>query len=391
MQTQNLCKRGIDAGKPQIVGLYNHSASRARPANLPQELILDTLPNTDGPFIANVRYNPISPLQLVATTTGLAVQGETTTVVTVPDKPPFYDVLLQTGKGTIGKVAQKLGSDGVGVVPNNSCSYFGNKSECRFCEIVPNYKDARTNPAAKKQIATMQEAVTSAVLLDPTIRYLFLTTGNDRTYDETYLTYRDILAPITDLLKDRGVTTFGVLMPPDDFRLIDMVHTAGLDSITFNLEVWDTKLAEEMTPGKVLYGRDKMLAALDYARNVFPQGNTLSNLVYGIQAYEFNNPLWHHDPGLEAEKALEGIDGLLSRGIVPTHTIYHTSGSNPIGPIALDPKATLDYHMEYARRVFDSGLIPVARPALFGSLGTVSNSLFNDAYTTVRLQHGRNI
>lgn len=371
--------------KPQIVGLYNHNIA-GKPVNVPQEVIIDQLPHTDGPFIANIRYNPNSPLTLVSSETGLELHTEDGNIpVTLPEKPPFYDLPLADGR-QVGKVAQKLGSDGAGVVPNNSCSYFGGHMECRFCEIVPSYKDARTNPSAKKKVETMQEALTTAVTTDPTIKYIFITTGNDRTYDETYHTYRELLEPISPLLKEKGVTTFGVLMPPDDLSLIDMVYNTGLDSVTFNLEVWNTELAKLMTPGKMRYGRDRMLKALEYARDVFPQGNTLSNLVYGIQSYDFS-PDWKFDPDREAEAAYEGAAELLKRGIVPTHTIYHTSGKNPIGPIRLDPDKTLKYHMAYANMAYKSGVIPKERPALFGGLGTVSNSLFNDAFTTVRLQH----
>lgn len=305
--------------------------------------------------------------------------------MTVPEKPAWYDQELLNG-AKASNIAQKLGTDGIGVVPNNACSYFGSGAECRFCEIVPNYVATRTNRTAKKSVDQMAEAIALAAAQDPAMRYLFLTTGNDPTYDETYGRYIELLQKIHPLMEEKNITTFDVLMPPDDFSLIERVHEAGLNAITFNLEVWDTQLFSIMTPGKTSYGRERMLAALDRAVDIFGHGKALTNLIYGIQSYEFGNPLWKFDPKREEEVLLGGIDKLLQRGILPTHTIYHTAGVNTIGAIQLDAESMLSYHLKYATRARESGAVPPDRFALFGGIGTVPNSLFNDAYVTVSLQ-----
>lgn len=374
--------------KPLIAGLYIHTDQKTSFTS-PQEIVIDDLradlPEADGPFISNVRINQQSPWKLLRNEEGLTLEhkGELHSV-SAPTRPSFYE--LNTSDGTkVSKIAQKLGADGIGVVPNNSCSYFGSGDECRFCEIVPNFVAARTNRKAKKTVDQMAEAITAAAKEDPSARYLFLTTGNDPTYDETYDRYIDLLQRIHPLMQDKGITTFGVLMPPDDFAKIDRVHEAGLDTVTFNLEVWDENLFNIMTPGKASYGRDRMFAALDHAVTVFGKGNVLTNMIYGIQGYEFGNPQWVFDPAREEEILLDGIDQLLQRGILPTHTVYHTAGVNVMGPISLDPEAMLDYHLKYAKRAYDSGVVPSTRFGLFGGLGTVSNSLFNDAYVTVSL------
>lgn len=231
----------------------------------------------------------------------------------------------------------------------------------------------------------MAEAITIAATEDPSMRYLFLTTGNDSTYDETYDRYRTLLQKIHPLMKEKGITTFGVLMPPDNFSQIDRVHDAGLDTISFNLEVWDEDLFNTMTPGKAAYGRDRMLAALDHAVDTFGKGGVLTNLIYGIQSYEFGNKQWKFDPKREDDILLDGVDKLLRRGILPTHTVYHTAGVNIIGPITLDAEEMLNYHFKYAQVAYDSGVVPPDRFALFGGLGSVPNSLFNDAYVAVSL------
>lgn len=374
--------------KPQVIGLYMHSDQHTSFAP-PQEIIIDdlrdVLSKADGPFISNVRINQQSSWKLTQNGESLSLEHEGIFhPVSLPQKPSFYDAEISGGI-KVSKVAQKLGIDTVGVVPNNSCTYFGSGTECRFCEIVPNYAVARTNSRAKKSIDHMAEAITLAVTKDPSMRYLFLTTGNDATYDETYNRYIELLQKIHPLMKERGITTFGVLMPPDNFSQIDRVHEAGLDTISFNLEVWDKNLFNIMTPGKASYGRDRMLEALDYGVDVFGKGNVLTNLIYGIQSYEFGNPRWKFNPKREEEILLDGIDQLLLRGILPTHTVYHTAGVNAIGPITLESEEMLDYHLKYARLAYDSGVVPVDRFGLFGGLGTVSNSLFNDAYATVSL------
>lgn len=379
----------LNTNKNMVAGLYQHSGESLT-FKPPQEIILgdlrDESSQLDGSFMVNVRANKNSKYTLnYSGGDGFVLgTGEGGSIkVSVPDKPPFYDTPI--GDVAISQVVQKLGADGLGLVPSNYCSYFSIGDYCRFCEIVPNYKTARVFPKSKKPLDQMQGAIREAIKSDESLQYLFITTGNDPTYDETYDEYVALLSPLKDELKDRGITTFGVLMPPDNFDNIERVHDAGLDSITFNLEVWNRNLAEWMTPGKVKYGRDKMLQALDKAVDVFGKGFALTNLVYGIQSYEPGNANWNFDPDREKEVLIEAIDELLFLGVLPTHTVYHTSGVNPIGKIKLDGPKMFNYHMEYAAKVYDSKVVPSDRPALFSGLATVSNSLFNDAYATTKM------
>lgn len=375
--------------KEAVPALYQHTGE-ALSFKPPQEIILGDLRSSgnglDGPFVVNIRANQDSPHSLTRIGGGylLTTNNGNVVEVKVPGKPAFYELPVKEGL-KVSQVVQKLGHDGIGVVPSNYCSYFSHSEQCRFCEIVPNYQTARVFPKARKPLVQMQEAITKAVNSDSSLKYLFITTGNDPTYDETYKHYIDLLDPLKDLLKENGVTTFGVLMPPDDFSLISKVQEAGLDSITFNLEVWNENLAEWMTPGKTKYGREKMMAALDEGVNVFGHGNALTNLVYGIQGYEPDNVNWKFDPENENQILLASTEQILARGVLPTHTVYHTSGVNPIGKIKLSGEKLFEYHMEYAQMAYKSGVVPPDRAALFAGVGTVSNSLFNDAYATVKL------
>lgn len=95
---------------------------------------------------------------------------------------------------------------------------------------------------------------------------------------------------------------------------------AGVRGACFNLEVWDPAQFARICPGKhKTVGRDRWLAALEEAVDVFGPGNVMSAFVGGA---ELEGEGAFEDPEAALESNLAGAEYLIPRGIVPTWSIF---------------------------------------------------------------------
>jgi hypothetical protein len=296
-------------------------------------------------------------------------------------RPAYYDFGLADGS-RLSSIVQHLGRDALGVVPNNYCSYFAENDQCRFCEIEPSFRAAGSYPRMRKPVQIIVDSLNLA-FSEPTARYLIMTAGNLRRNDRTAEYYCSILRGLRDGAHGR-VYRYASIMAPESFNQIDALRGAGLDGLGFNLEFYEPGQFARLAPGKAKYGRERLLAALEYAVGVFGRGHVFSNLIFGIQT-------WHR-PGVdidfdrEIDMCLAATSGLLGRGVVPLFTLYHYSGKNEMGPVALRADAVIDFHLRYARLVSSSQILPAGRTGVLFNVGTIANHVCNDAVAAIRQQ-----
>lgn len=102
------------------------------------------------------------------------------------------------------------------------------------------------------------------------------------------------------------------ITPPKDLSAIDAYFNLGVDKIACSLELWDEKLAETVTPGKIQYTtRKRHLDVLEYIARNYGTGKAFSNFVIGIERFE---------------TLREGAVYLAERGIIPTASIWMPMG-----------------------------------------------------------------
>jgi biotin synthase-related radical SAM superfamily protein len=103
-------------------------------------------------------------------------------------------------------------------------------------------------------------------------------------------------------------------MPPKNVTAIDSVFEAGLDEISFNIEIFDEKTALKMIPCKCkVLSKSQYIKSLDYAVDLFGEKNVSSCLVVGLE---------------DVHSAVNGVEFLMSRGVVPKLSVFRpTIGS----------------------------------------------------------------
>lgn len=96
------------------------------------------------------------------------------------------------------------------------------------------------------------------------------------------------------------------------------IRHAGAGYACHNLEVWDAALWSRVCPGKARFiGRDQWLQSMVDAVEVFGRGAVLSAFVAGA---ELVPPLGMSTPEQALESNSQGVDWLLTHGIVPIHS-----------------------------------------------------------------------
>ncbi len=358
--------------------LYRHdNGAHGFTPRYPQEIVLLDGVDPSCTVVCNIRYNQASSIVLYAEngTAILNVSGEKISVSLAP-LPSYYG--LKQGSVSPSSVVQMMGMDLIGSVPFNSCSYFSSKTECIFCEIVSSYQKSREYPAARKKTQDIADCIALAINNDRCVRNVVITAGNFPVQNDMHDLFCEILHEVKRKASFSDIYIFGSLMSPEDFSFIDKMRAAGFSGVGYNLEGWHPELFDHIAPGKSLYGRDKMLDALSYASEIYGIGHAYSNLVFGIQSLGTSLDASGYDSNREVDLCMEAVEGLLERSVIPLFTLYHTTGSNPIGPIKLSLDAVVDFHTKYAKRVYASKLLNKDRSGVLFNVSSISNHVYND-------------
>lgn len=361
------------------IHLYSHSSEKIK-TPIPDDLLLPH--NT----IVRLRYRTNSPYILELTEKGYQIRNEENDeIVTVHliKRPLFSDV--QVLQMNLSSICSYLGTDLLGITPSNYCFYFQNKKQCRFCEILPTFKDAVEFPKTFKSKDIIENALLTALKNDSQLKYIAITTGNIHSYDSTV----DYFCEIGQRLQKSPVfqqaeEVLATLMPPDDFSKIEKLKASGFTKVYFPLEVFEKEHFRVVCPGKDEYGYDRLLKALEKATQVFGKGHVYTNFVYGIQSLNSSLEGASYDPEQENILSHIGVREMLERGIIPAFTLYHHGGYNQIGNIQLDLKNTYDFFHEWGRLVQASNIVPKQQEAVLFSSLSLSNTLFNDGYRLAR-------
>lgn len=367
--------------KQGVQGLYGHYMGETKQFRVPQEIVL--YKSEDDPkeaVVAMVRQNPLSRFRMTVDEDGnpsLVTEEKKLHIWFLP-RPKYYD--LKTRKGTEPwRISQQLGVDTAGVIPSNYCSYFSTKEECRFCEILGSYSQAREYPQSIKSAEEIQDAMNLALKAGDVDR-LLLTTGN--LDNENVKTVDLLVEAIKNVDLSQTESVSATFYPPTDLSHLQRLQDAGYNLVQMNMEVWNPNLFKVIVPGKNKYlGQKELIKAQDRAVEIFGPGNVSSAFPYGIQSLNESLDPSSHDPNKENDRCLEAAEFSLKRGVIPVFTLYHYTGSNRIGRITnMSEDHMIDFGIQHGRMVLESNILPMNRTGVWFEVGTVGNHWFNDFF-----------
>jgi radical SAM protein (TIGR04043 family) len=192
----------------------------------------------------------------------------------VPPQPKIYD--LQTADGIPYWKIALLHLDSLASTVIQTCIYWGNDDQCRFCGIELSLEAGRTIPV--KTPEQLAEVAKAAEELDGAVD-VTLTTGTTRGPDKGAL----YLAKCAKAIKEAsGLSVQVQFEPPDDLSVLEVVKEAGVDAIGMHVESFDHQVLGSVAPAKARTGVEGYFRAWERAVELFGRGQISTYVILGM-------------------------------------------------------------------------------------------------------------
>ena len=213
------------------------------------------------------------------------------------------------------------------------CEYFLNKEDgksmrCTFCSYgAPDKRTAHLGQVAGRveipelTIKRMHEAM-DAVTSETQINHIYLVGGSLTDYELEGQRFLQLARAVQANNPGRIKVTLGSGALPDEI-LQQFYDEQLVDAVCFNLEVWSEALFARVCPGKNNYvGYDRWIKSLERAVELWGRGRVYSAMVAGIELEPEYDMEWEE----AADLAVQGVEDLCSRGIIPIYSLYYPTG-----------------------------------------------------------------
>ncbi|MFC1814363.1 radical SAM protein [Thermodesulfobacteriota bacterium] len=296
-----------------------------------------------------VRLNPNSPyfVDVVDGQLMLCQDGVRIAKVKYPPMPNYYSKTFEDGAKYSEIVAMTAQTAFCTI--NRACQFWGEKNECKFCDINENVRQAKKSGKAAvvkawKPIEQVTEVMEEIFVKEKTpggVRPLAIVLSggtilekiNNKNEDDFYLEY---VAAIKDRIGSRWSLALQTLAK--DKATLKRYKATGVDRYCANLEVWDKELFKIICPGKErVVGRDEWVKRLVDAVDVFGEGNVTPNIVAGIETCQ---PYGFKDLDSAVKSTAEGIEFLMSHGVVVRFNHWNVS---PLSALKGNKPPPLEY------------------------------------------------
>lgn len=274
-------------------------------------------------------------LELIDDKPAIMYKGNFLDFITFPVKTDFYRKKTPLGTSFIGNAVLQ-GTDWVSFQCLWPCEYAACGKPCEFCFSGADFeKRAQSskpmpNPLKAEDVAYIVNYAFKHVGCN-SIQITGGSTFSGTSEYKSICSYLLAISETTDIDKSAGSLLL-YITPPADTKMVDEYFSLGADRIACSLEVWDEKLAEYITPGKIEYTtRERHLKILKYIAGKYGSSNAFSNFIIGLESFE---------------TLREGAKYLAQNGILPTASVWMPMGK----PVRGSMKAP---DTDYYRRVID--------------------------------------
>jgi hypothetical protein len=226
--------------------------------------------------------------------------------VRLPQEPRWY--ARETSRGIPMNRIGVLQGTYLGIYVNMVCTFWNYDPalNCRFCTTGQNVGHAE---AADKALEDVVETCRAA-RDESGVTFVHLNGGfhgsRGIAFTEPY---------VTAIKKEVGLLVGVQLAPEKDFSGYDRLIAAGVDHLSFCVELFDPEWFERICPGKArMLSQSLFFDAMAYCAKRMPRGAVSGEIIAGIEPIE---------------KTLEAIDTITAMGAFPTVCIFRpTVGSD---------------------------------------------------------------
>jgi hypothetical protein len=287
----------------------------------------------DGPYglrrtWVRVVLNKASPYQIDVVDGKIMVcqNGIPVADVTYPDKPDYYGKTLDDGL-QYEQVIPLLYDSYAFITTFRACHYWGDKEECKFCDINYNLRKVRkltgdhvTADAIKNKDHVVEVLKAMSQEPNPDLRMItiLMTSGSIvRSVRRGPDNAADFNVPYVEAIRESLGNRIPIVMitesqPMDRLRRL---RDAGITSHNANIEVWDKRLFKWIAPGKEHYiGYDTWVKRLLDSVEIMGEGRVSPNMVSGI---EMAKPYGFDNVKEAVASTREGFEYMMSHGVIP--------------------------------------------------------------------------
>lgn len=238
-----------------------------------------------------------SPYSLKAEEDGYAIyrDGQRLADATTQRRPRFYD--LTTSDGIPYWKIGLLHLDSFASTVVQTCAYWGNDDQCKFCGIAVSLGAGRT--IVKKTPEQLAEVACAAKDLDGAVDAT-LTTGSSHGVDRGARYVARCGAAVKEA---SGLPVEVQFEPPRDLDVVDEVAALGIDSVGIHVESFDPEVLAHVAPAKARTGIERYFETWERAVSVFGRGQVSTYVILGM--------------GEDPEVTVEGCRRAVDLGVFP--------------------------------------------------------------------------
>ncbi|MDH3755355.1 MAG: MSMEG_0568 family radical SAM protein [Acidimicrobiia bacterium] len=269
-----------------------------------------------------------TPFTLEAEDVGFGIyrDGQRVASAAPANRPKFYD--METADGTPYWQIALMHLDSLASTVLQTCAYWGNDDQCRFCGIGVSLDAGRT--VKVKRPEHLAEVAVAAKNHDGAVD-ITLTTGSTYGRDRGAL----YVAKCGHAMKEAsGLPVEVQFEPPDDLSVIDRVADLGVDSLGIHVETFDPAVLARIAPPKARTGIERYFETWEYAVERFGEGQVTTYVILGMG----------EDPDLVVEGCKRAVDIGVYPFIVPLRPVPGSLMADAIPP-------TREYTDRIARQV----------------------------------------
>jgi radical SAM protein (TIGR04043 family) len=315
-----------------------------------------------------------SPYTLKAIDEGYAIfrDGVPVAEAATQRRPRFYD--LETSDGIPYWKIGLLHLDSFASTVVQTCAYWGNADQCKFCGIALSLEAGRT--IVKKSPEQLAEVACAAKELDGAVDAT-LTTGSSNGIDRGA---RYIARCGRAVKESSGLPVEVQFEPPRDLAILDEVADMGVDSVGIHVESFDPTVLAHVAPAKARTGIERYFETWERAVSLFGRGQVSTYVILGMG----------EDPDLTVEGCRRAVDIGVFPFVVPLRPVAGSLMEDVLPP---DPDYTASVYRRVAGYLIAHGMhagvakAGCARCQACSALGTTVSALSDDS--TPLLQIGR--
>jgi radical SAM protein (TIGR04043 family) len=256
---------------------------------------------------------------------------------TTQRRPRFYD--RQTADGVPYWKIALLHLDSLASTVVQTCTYWGNADQCKFCGIGLSLASGRT--IVKKTPEQLAEVAVAAKMLDGAVDAT-LTTGSSHGVDRGA---RYVARCGQAVKRAAGLPVEVQFEPPADLDVLDEVGEMGIDSVGIHIETFDPKVLAYVAPGKARTGIDRYFEVWERAVEIFGAGQVSTYVILGMG----------EDPELTVEGCRRAIDIGVYPFVVPLRPVAGSLMEDVLPP---DPAYTDRIYRRVLTYMGERGLRP---------------------------------